>query len=280
MTAVEHLKAKPIAASVVVGLLASLCCGGSLLFASLGVGGLYLSLGVFPFTPQALAAGAVSILAINYLYYRHVAKQETAGRAGVPLRQKMFISTAIGLTVMAGSFIFMEWLNHAVVHGDRFLARPEYGQAFIKGVPNTTLLYVCTTFFALAALWALPFPGRNSLHMKHEGLAGKPYALQSLEQRRSCSLVCFWTLRARYSDQRLSNIGAPTRSSRACNSVYQRRNPMTKLLASVALVLGVVASSTASAAEKTLTLAVQNMFCDACPLIVRKSPEAVPGVAK
>jgi periplasmic mercuric ion binding protein len=55
---------------------------------------------------------------------------------------------------------------------------------------------------------------------------------------------------------------------------------MTKLLAPIALVLGVVASSTAFAAEKTLTLAVQNMFCDACPLIVRKSLEAVPGVAK
>jgi mercuric ion binding protein len=55
---------------------------------------------------------------------------------------------------------------------------------------------------------------------------------------------------------------------------------MTKLLASVAIVLGVLASSTAFAGEKILTLAVQNMFCDACPLIVRKSLEAVPGVAK
>ena len=55
---------------------------------------------------------------------------------------------------------------------------------------------------------------------------------------------------------------------------------MTKHLASVALVLGVLASGTAFAAEKTLTLGVQNMFCDACPFIVRKSLEAVPGVAK
>jgi hypothetical protein len=30
MTAIEYLKAKPMAGSVVVGLLASLCCGGSL----------------------------------------------------------------------------------------------------------------------------------------------------------------------------------------------------------------------------------------------------------
>jgi periplasmic mercuric ion binding protein len=55
---------------------------------------------------------------------------------------------------------------------------------------------------------------------------------------------------------------------------------MTKLLASAVLVLGVLASSNTFGAERTLTLAVQNMFCDACPLIVRKSLEAVPGVAK
>jgi mercuric ion binding protein len=55
---------------------------------------------------------------------------------------------------------------------------------------------------------------------------------------------------------------------------------MTKLLAAITLVLSVLASSTTFAAEKTLTLAVRNMYCDACPLIVRKSLEAVPGVAK
>jgi hypothetical protein len=173
MSAVEHLKAKPMAASVVAGLLASLCCGGSLIFASVGLGVFYSSLGLSRYTPQALAAGALSILAINYLFYRHAAKQENAGRAPVVLRQKMFISTAIGLVVMAGSFIFMEWFNHAVVHGDRFLTRPEYSQAFIKGVPNTTLLYVCATFFALAVLWALPFPERNSSDTKEDGRAGR-----------------------------------------------------------------------------------------------------------
>jgi hypothetical protein len=171
--AIEYLRAKPIAANVVAGLLASLCCGGSLIFASVGLGAFYSTLGLSRYTPQALAAGALSILAVNYLCYRQLAKQERAGHAIVLLRRRMFISTAIGLAVMAGSFILMEWLNHAVVHGDRFLARPEYGQAFIKGVPNTTLLYVCATFFALAALWALPFPERNSPHLKHEGLAGK-----------------------------------------------------------------------------------------------------------
>ena len=55
---------------------------------------------------------------------------------------------------------------------------------------------------------------------------------------------------------------------------------MSKLLASAAIVVGVLASSTALAAEKTITLAVKNMYCAHCPFIVRKSLEAVPGVSK
>jgi hypothetical protein len=171
MTAIDHLKAKPIAGSVIVGLFASLCCGGSLIFASIGLGVFYSTLGLSRFIPQALAAGALSIVAINYLYYRRMVKKGSVGP--VALQQKMFISTALGLAVMAGSFIFMEWLNHAVVHGDRFLARPEYSQALIKGVPNITLLYVCATFFALALLWALPFPQRDSSGMQDGGGMGK-----------------------------------------------------------------------------------------------------------
>lgn len=44
--------------------------------------------------------------------------------------------------------------------------------------------------------------------------------------------------------------------------------------------LSVFGSPTAFAAEKNVTLVVQNMFCAACPSIVRMSLEAVPGVAK
>ena len=177
MTAIECLKAKPIAGSVVVGLLASLCCGGSLIFASIGLGVFYSTLGLSRFIPQALAAGALSIVAINYLYYRQMVKKRSGGP--VALQQEMFISTAIGLAVMAASFVFMEWLNHAVVHGDRFLARPEYSQAFIKGVPNITLLYVCATFFALALPWALPFPRRDSSSIRDGGRMGKAVASPS-----------------------------------------------------------------------------------------------------
>ena len=55
---------------------------------------------------------------------------------------------------------------------------------------------------------------------------------------------------------------------------------MTKLLNCIVLGLGLILSSGAFAAERTVTLAVQNMYCVACPSIVKKSIEAVPGVAK
>jgi periplasmic mercuric ion binding protein len=55
---------------------------------------------------------------------------------------------------------------------------------------------------------------------------------------------------------------------------------MNKLILSTTIVIGVLASTTAFAAEKTITLAVKNMYCANCPLIVRKSLESVPGVGQ
>ena len=55
---------------------------------------------------------------------------------------------------------------------------------------------------------------------------------------------------------------------------------MNKLFLSSAIALSVVTSSSAFAAEKTVTLAVQNMYCAACPHTVKASLQAVPGVAK
>ena len=49
-------------------------------------------------------------------------------------------------------------------------------------------------------------------------------------------------------------------------------------LATLATALAIVASSSAIAAERTITLAVQNMYCAACPHTVRASLQAVPGV--
>ncbi|GGI31730.1 mercury resistance system periplasmic binding protein MerP [Bradyrhizobium guangdongense] len=55
---------------------------------------------------------------------------------------------------------------------------------------------------------------------------------------------------------------------------------MNKLLALAAFAFGVVASPAAMAADRTITLAVNNMYCAACPSIVKGSLEAVPGVSK
>jgi len=51
-----------------------------------------------------------------------------------------------------------------------------------------------------------------------------------------------------------------------------------KPLISATFALGLVASTTAFAAERTVTLAVQNMYCAACPHTVKSSLQSVPGV--
>jgi mercuric ion binding protein len=55
---------------------------------------------------------------------------------------------------------------------------------------------------------------------------------------------------------------------------------VTKLFTSGAFAFAVLASSAALAGEKTITLAVENMYCAACPHTVKASLEAVPGVTK
>ena len=55
---------------------------------------------------------------------------------------------------------------------------------------------------------------------------------------------------------------------------------MTKSLDAAIFSLGFLASSAAFAGEKTVTLSVQNMYCSACPITVKASLDAVPGVAK
>lgn len=55
---------------------------------------------------------------------------------------------------------------------------------------------------------------------------------------------------------------------------------MSKSLGLILLGFGLLVSTPAFAAERTLTLAVQNMYCANCPFVVRKSLEAVAGVAK
>jgi len=55
---------------------------------------------------------------------------------------------------------------------------------------------------------------------------------------------------------------------------------MPKTVRFVALAFGLASSSVAFAGEKTVTLAVKNLYCADCPFIVKKSLEGVPGVAK
>ena len=55
---------------------------------------------------------------------------------------------------------------------------------------------------------------------------------------------------------------------------------MNKLITSAAFALCLLTPLAAFAAEQTVTLAVQNMYCAACPHTVKASLEAVPGVAK
>ena len=54
---------------------------------------------------------------------------------------------------------------------------------------------------------------------------------------------------------------------------------MNKLLTHMAFATAIIASP-AMAADRSITLAVSNMDCAACPSIVKGSLEAVPGVAK
>jgi hypothetical protein len=41
----------------------------------------------------------------------------------------MFGGATFGVVVMAVSFVVLEWLNHAVVHAQRFFTHARYGAA-------------------------------------------------------------------------------------------------------------------------------------------------------
>ncbi len=156
----RSLRAGLLGSNVITALIASLCCGGSLLFASIGLGGFFSALGLARYVPQALAAGALSIAAVNYFVHRHLAACGACRGDGdlIKLRRGMFGSAAFGVAVMAVSFVLLEWLNHAVIHPQRFLTHARYGAALIPGVPNSSLLYAVASLLVLALLWALPFP--------------------------------------------------------------------------------------------------------------------------
>ena len=55
---------------------------------------------------------------------------------------------------------------------------------------------------------------------------------------------------------------------------------MNRALGAVGFAFALLASGTALAAERTVTLAVDNMYCDACPYIVQQSLARVDGVSQ
>ena len=55
---------------------------------------------------------------------------------------------------------------------------------------------------------------------------------------------------------------------------------MMRILAVTVLAMIALSGAVASAAERTVTLAVDNMYCDSCPYIVKQSLAKVPGVEK
>ena len=58
------------------------------------------------------------------------------------------------------------------------------------------------------------------------------------------------------------------------------RRVMRPMLWVVGALVGLLVSGQALAAERTVRLAVENMDCAACPLIVKQSLARVPGVTK
>src|SRR5215470_13490056 len=111
------MKAAPVAGSVITGLVASLCCGGSLLFMSMGLGALWSASKLSGHIPQVLAIGALTIIAVNYIFYRRAAEQvcDVGGDGLSKLRRGMLLSAFFGLAAMAAGFVLLEWLSHAVI---------------------------------------------------------------------------------------------------------------------------------------------------------------------
>jgi len=95
----------------------------------------------------------------------------------------------------------------------------------------------------------------------------------------------------------LNAIGEQIRKSRARrrDDIWRRRDrvqlactlaelmmerSMTKFTTSLVLGLLILSSGAAMAEQRTVTLAVDNMYCEACPYMVKKTIEKVSGVSK
>lgn len=162
--AVSRLDKTPIVGGLLLGLMASLSCGGIMFFAAIGLGAFYGSLQLSHYIPQALASGAILITLLNWLYYRRKATRMLAANGSYDsgnLRRTVLLSGLIGLLKMSVSFVFLEWLNHGVVYAAHFMNNPEYAGAMIPGVPNSHLGYLALTFLSLPVLAVLPLPQKE-----------------------------------------------------------------------------------------------------------------------
>jgi hypothetical protein len=151
----------PIVAGILLGFLASLCCGGSMIFVAIGLGVFYSSLQLSHYIPEALATGAILITLLNWLYYRHKAARMLTATGGYDrgsMRRAILVSGLIGLVKMSVTFIFLEWLNHGVIHAAHFMGNPENSAALIPGVPNSHLVLLALTYLSLPVLTVLPLP--------------------------------------------------------------------------------------------------------------------------
>lgn len=54
---------------------------------------------------------------------------------------------------------------------------------------------------------------------------------------------------------------------------------MNRILVALSVVVAALTGGTATATERTVTLAVDNMFCSACPYVVKQSLAHVAGVS-
>ena len=168
----------PVLGGLALGFVASLCCGGGLIFGAIGLGAAYGALNIARYIPEALAAGSILIALFNWLYHRRKAERALAGGAACDrsaIRRTMMWSAFLGLAMMGGSFIFLEWLNHGVVHAAHFMANPAYADAAIPGVPNSHLGYLALTFLALPVLAILPLPDwRSTRHWRSARRSSRP----------------------------------------------------------------------------------------------------------
>jgi hypothetical protein len=147
-----------------LGLVGSFCCGGGPVFGVIGLGAFYSTLGIARYMPEALASSAVLMLLLNWLHYRRKASRVLVDRPDCDcssLRRTALWSTFIALAMMVGALIFLEWLNHGVLHAAHFMHDPSYATAMIPGVPNVHLGYVALAFLVLPVLAMLPFPQKS-----------------------------------------------------------------------------------------------------------------------